>query len=222
MAGLRRNSADRARGLARAADSALSETNELLNRIRGNIVTAADSSTSEQEQAALQLEIDAALDALDRIGQTTRFSGAKLLDGTTTIRVGTDTAALSLPEVNSASLGGDEQRLSELRSGGDASLSAGDLGQSLEILAAAQDQVLSMRSSIGSFERTTIESTQAVASRMTEHVSQAMSQIEDADISTEAVNLARSEMLIKTTLLALSLGLHAQESHLGVLFDSQQ
>ena len=75
--------AARAQGMMHVADSALSEVGNLLDTIRGNVVAAAGGGLSEAEMAAKQLEIDAALEAINRIGNTTSFGGQKLLDGST-------------------------------------------------------------------------------------------------------------------------------------------
>lgn len=81
------SSADRARSLVRVADSALSQTGNLFNQIRGNILEASSSTTSPAQREALQIEIDAALEALDRIGSSTSLGGRKLLDGSAGFQV---------------------------------------------------------------------------------------------------------------------------------------
>ena len=72
------DNAARARGTIRVADSALTEVGSLLNTVRSNVVAAAGGGLSDDELAALQLETDAALEAIDRIGNTTSFGGRKI------------------------------------------------------------------------------------------------------------------------------------------------
>ncbi|MBN2473451.1 MAG: hypothetical protein JXB62_02495 [Pirellulales bacterium] len=75
------DNAARARGMIRVADSAMSEVSGLLNTIRGNLVSAAGGGLSDAETAALQMENDAALEAINRIGGSTSFGSQSLLDG---------------------------------------------------------------------------------------------------------------------------------------------
>ena len=59
----------------------MSQVTGLLNDIRANVVSAAGGGLSDAEIAAKQIEIDAALEAINRIGNTTSFGSKKLLDG---------------------------------------------------------------------------------------------------------------------------------------------
>ncbi len=67
------DNAARAGGVVRVADSALREVSGLLNSIRGHVVQAAGGGLSDAEIAAKQIEVDAALEAIDRIGSYTSF-----------------------------------------------------------------------------------------------------------------------------------------------------
>lgn len=64
------------------ADSALGQITSLVNDIRTLVTQAANSAAMSPDQiAANQLQIDASLDAINRISQSTNFQGRKLLDG---------------------------------------------------------------------------------------------------------------------------------------------
>jgi flagellin len=68
--------------LIATADSSLGQISNLLNTIRGLAVQAANSGVLSDDQiAANQLQVDASLDAIDRISKVTTFQGRKLLDG---------------------------------------------------------------------------------------------------------------------------------------------
>lgn len=54
----------------RQRESALGQVQNVLNDVRGNLVTAADGLNSDAQKYALQLEIDASLDAIDQIAST--------------------------------------------------------------------------------------------------------------------------------------------------------
>ncbi len=72
----------RANNMLAVADSALNEINKLLNEIRRLVTEAAnDGAMSLEMIQADQYQIDASLDAIDRISATTSFMGKKLLDG---------------------------------------------------------------------------------------------------------------------------------------------
>ena len=102
------SNSQQANNLIGTADSALGQISNLLNDIRGLAVQAANSGVLSDEQiAADQLQVDASLEAIDRIAKVTTFQGRKLLDGsldfTKNYTAGGSTVAdLS---VNSANLG---------------------------------------------------------------------------------------------------------------------
>jgi flagellin-like hook-associated protein FlgL len=74
---------ERANQMIATADSALNEVTNLLNDIRGLVTEAANTGAMSAEMiAANQLQVDASLDAIDRISTQTTFMGLKLLDGT--------------------------------------------------------------------------------------------------------------------------------------------
>ena len=73
---------ERASQLIATADSALGQISSILNDVRGLVTEAANEGVLSTEQIeANQLQIDASLDAIDRISQVTTFQGRKLLDG---------------------------------------------------------------------------------------------------------------------------------------------
>ncbi len=73
---------ERANMMIATADSALNEVANLLNDIRGLVTEAANTGAMSAEMiAANQLQVDASLDAIDRIAAQTSFMGQKLLDG---------------------------------------------------------------------------------------------------------------------------------------------
>lgn len=73
---------ERASQMIATADSALNQIGNLLNDIRALVTEAANSGAMTADQiAANQLQIDAALEAINRIAHTTAFQGRKLLDG---------------------------------------------------------------------------------------------------------------------------------------------
>src|SRR6478736_6765122 len=77
------SNSQQANNLIGTADSALGQISNLLNDIRGLAVQAANTGVLSEEQiAADQLQVDASLEAIDRIAKVTTFQGRKILDGT--------------------------------------------------------------------------------------------------------------------------------------------
>lgn len=73
---------NRASNVISTADAALGEVNNLLNQVRGLVQESLNSGAlSQDEIEANQLQIDAALSAINRISANTTFAGDKLIDG---------------------------------------------------------------------------------------------------------------------------------------------
>ncbi len=102
---------------------------------------------------------------------------------------------LALPKINAVALGGSAGRLSDLKSGGSASLTSGNLAGAIDILDSARDQVVEARARAGAFEKYTIESSQAVLDEMDENISSAMSNIFDTDVAAEMSRLVQAQIL---------------------------
>jgi flagellin len=68
--------------LAQTAEGALSESGNILQRIRELAVQSANATNSASDRQALQSEVSQLVSELDRIAAATEFNGQKLLDGT--------------------------------------------------------------------------------------------------------------------------------------------
>ena len=99
----------RANNVIATADAALGEVSNLLNQVRGLVQESLNSGAlSQSEIEANQLQVDAALDAINRISANTVFAGDKLIDGSksfTTQTTAADAAKLSDFQVNQALFG---------------------------------------------------------------------------------------------------------------------
>ncbi|MGL6227048.1 MAG: flagellin [Thermoguttaceae bacterium] len=100
----------RANGVIAVADSALGQVSNLLNDIRGLVNAGASTGGMSDDQiAANQLQIDASIDSIDRIANTTTFQGKKLLDGSMDFRTtNTDNTKLSNVKINAANFSSGE------------------------------------------------------------------------------------------------------------------
>ena len=215
------DNAARAGGVISTADSAMAQISNLLNTVRGNVVSAASSGRSDAEVAALQMETDAALAAIDRIGSTTSFGGEKLLDGSEMTFVFSpdvaDTSTVTMPNVSTSALGGLSGVLSDLGSGGSASLTDGDLTTAMSILEEAGSQVLNSRASLGAFDKYTVQSSVRVLDGMEVNLSSAFSQLHDTDVAKESSQLIRAQILVEAGISALMLTGQSRSQIGGIL-----
>ncbi|MDR2345035.1 MAG: flagellin, partial [Planctomycetaceae bacterium] len=87
----------RAISMISTADSALGQVGSLLNDIKGLVVEASSAGTMSADMiAANQMQINAAIDAIDRIAKQTTYNGQKILDGSMDFRT-SSTAEVSDP-----------------------------------------------------------------------------------------------------------------------------
>lgn len=68
--------------IAQTAEGAMTETTNILQRMRDLSLQSANGSNSRSERIAIQEEVSALNDELNRIAETTSFGGNKLLNGT--------------------------------------------------------------------------------------------------------------------------------------------
>lgn len=101
----------RANSMIAVADSALGQVSSLLNDIRTLVNEGANTGAMSSDQiAANQLQIDATLDSIDRIANTTNFQGQKLLDGSLDFTTaGIDYSKILDLEIESANFGTQKQ-----------------------------------------------------------------------------------------------------------------
>jgi flagellin len=196
-----RNS-DRATAAVHLADTGLAQVTGLLNTVRDRVLASAGGDLSETELAANQIEIDAALEAIDRIGAYTGLSDGGEIRFAPTGDVN-DLAGLDLPELNSQALGDENTKLSDLKSGGAASLAKKNYGASVKAIDAARTQVLSTRARLGAFERYTIDASRNFVDNLQVTLSESLSRYEDTDVALAAAQLVRGQILADASTFAL-------------------
>ncbi len=199
---------------ASTADASLDEISSLLRDSRGLEVQLANTGgTSAAEQAAIQQQIDANTQAIDRITASAGFNGQALFDGSMTLSAGTET--LTLPNLSSSGLGstdiaGQTFNLSDTTSNG---ALTDNPAASSQILDNAITQIASLRGQIGAFQHNTIASTLQTNHTAFENLAQARSQITDTDFASETATLARHQILDQASIKALGI-LNQTASHL--------
>jgi flagellin len=214
-------SASRASGMAHVADAGLGEVSSLLNSVRAGVLAAAGGGLSDAEVDAKQMEIDAALEAIDRIGSLTSFGGRNLLEGGTLTfdfsLDASDPVSIELPAVHTWSLGGSGGTLAELASGGSADLASGNFAGAIGILDAVGGQILDAQVRLGAFEKYTIDSTARVLGSMEQNIFSAKSMVGDTDVAVEMSRLVKAEILVSSATATIALA-NRRQSLINELF----
>ncbi|MHC5115296.1 MAG: flagellin [Planctomycetota bacterium] len=178
------------------ADAALGEISDLLVEAEGLVVANAnEAGVTPEEREANQMQIDAIVGSINRIASTSSFNGENLLDGSLTVESGGTSVTVD-------------------------DVTLGPIGEGEAALAALSDHrtnVAALRGELGSFSRYTIGSRLAALSVATENMAAAESQIRDTDYGLETANLARDQLLVKSSLKAIGLVNSARTNILDLL-----
>lgn len=201
------------------ADSALSESTNLIQNIRTKALQAANASQTTESRQAIQADINKMVTNLRDISANTTYNGQQLLSGQFTnkaIQVGADagqTIALSVGSTDPGSLG--DPNLGTLT---DINVTTEEGSQAaLDITDAALAQVNSVRAGLGSSQNqlsSTIENLSATSI----NIQAAESQIGDVDFAEESIILAKMKVLNKAQAFASAqAGKINQQQMMGIL-----
>jgi flagellin len=178
--------------LAQTAEGALDEVTNNLQRIRELAVQAANATNSADDRTALDAEVQARKDEIDRIGAVTEFNGTALLDGSftsQTFQVGANNTANDQISISID----DEVSMSGLSITEDVTSVSGAQAL-LDEVDDALDTVNSLRGDLGAVQNR-FESTIANLGNSIENQSAAQSRILDADFASETAKLAKANVL---------------------------
>lgn len=199
------------------ADSALQEMGNLLARAMtlaeqaASDTSGADSSTSK---TAINSEYTQILQEIDRIAGTVEFNGLQLLSGTgTTIDVQIGLGSSTDDRIQIATTGVTASGLG-LTSG--ALLLKANAQTELVAIQSAIDQISANRGELGAYNNR-LERTISVITTQAENLLAAKSQITDANIAEEIVNLTKFQVLNQTGLSALAQANSSAQSVLNLL-----
>lgn len=196
-----RQDLDRTRAVTSFADSVLSNAGALLRDLDGLLVTAADEALSPEARDALQFALDAALDALGRLGQM-KINGRPVLDQAASLLAGSGSphkADSTSSEVVDP-VGGAGGILATLRFGKKPSL-LGDLEGARRVIDDSSRSLVLSRVELGSFQRYLEDSRRRVLEDTSESLEEGRSSIRDADVAEELSQLTRSRIVTSSTLL---------------------
>lgn len=179
--------------LVQTAEGALSESINILQRVRELAVQSANGTNSTQNRSDLQLEVTQLLAQLDDIANNTEFNGVIPLDGsaaTITLQVGarsTTTIDITFAEIATAA-GLSIDTIDIATSGATARAALAPLDQALI-------DVNTMRSNLGAIQNR-LEFTISTLQIQEENSVASESAIRDADVARETIMFTRNQILV--------------------------
>jgi flagellin len=207
--------------LAQTAEGALDEMTSMFQRIRTLASQAANGSNTQQDRAALQLEMRQLGSEINRVATDTTFGGTNLLDGSfnAQFQVGADAnqvismtmtgisagsgGTVSVESFTISGLGNAASQVSGVGAGasnafGTASgLSFTSVGEAQDILASVDALIGAIdakRAELGAVQNR-FQSTIRNQVNIMENLSAARSRMRDADFAVETANLTRAQIL---------------------------
>lgn len=184
--------------LVQTAEGGLSESTNILQRVRELAVQAANGTQSTNNRKSLDTEVQQLLAQLDDIALDTEFNGIRVLSSTQTItlQAGANTSQTLLVAVSGAKtndLGVNAVTVSSIAT----AVSA------ISTIDVALQSVNTLRSSLGAFQNR-LEFTINTLAIQQENSAAAESAIRDADIAQETIRFTRNQILVSagTSVLA--------------------
>jgi flagellin len=215
--GLTQASANAQDGISavQTAEGALNEVHDMLQRMNELAVKAANGTNQSEDQSYIQSEVDALINEIDRVSQTTTFNERNLLDGSwsagVNLQVGTEGTSGNriAVSINAMSAGGIG--ISSLSTSGVKSESAAQ--NAISTIKAAISSVSKQRSDLGAIQNR-LEHTINNLDNVAENTTSAESAIRDTDMATEMVKYSNANILAQAGQAMLA---QANQSNQGVL-----
>jgi flagellin len=195
--------------LAQTAEGALSETSNILVRMRELAVQSANGTNAASDRTALQTEVTALIAQIDDIATRTNFNGTSLLNSAaTSINIQTglasgQTVAIAIGDMQATALGVGTVDLS----------TAAGASTALAALDTAINTVATQRATLGAAQSRLDATVNNLTSSVT-NLAEAKSRIMDADYSAETTKLASAQILSQASTAMLA---QANQSQQGVL-----
>ena len=181
--------ADDAVGLIQTAEGALTETHSMLQRLKTLATQGANGTYTDTARANIQQEIDALVDEIDRIADSTEFNGVKpLTDGTKlTFQIGaTKTEVLSLV---ADGMKADDLGVNNLKVD-----TTANANTAIDTINGAIDQVSEYRAKLGASQNR-LEHTVNNLNVTSENITAAESRIRDTDMADEMTAFTKNNIL---------------------------
>jgi flagellin len=183
--------------LLQTADGALTETTNLLQRVRDLTVQASNVGANDQaSRDAIGSEVTQALNEIDRIASATVFGSQNLLDGSSsagfTFQVGYSGASYN--QINIKIGGMSSGALSLTASSLVSTITGTNAASALASIDAALTAVTSARSNLGAYENR-LSSTIANLGVAVQNLTATQSSIQDTDMASEMTNFSKLQIL---------------------------
>lgn len=184
--------------LVQTAEGALSETTNILQRIRELAVQAANGTQSNDNRLSIDGEVQQLLQQIDSIATDTQFNGIRVLSTSQTVTLqsgamGGQTLSISVTGAKTAELGISAVKVSTM------SLAVA----AISTIDNALKSVTTLRSSLGAYQNR-LEFTINTLAIQEENSASSESVIRDANIATETIAFTRNQILVSagTSVLA--------------------
>ena len=195
--------------LAQTAEGALSETSNILVRMRELAVQSANGTNAASDRTALQAEVTQLISQVGDIATRTNFNGTSLLNSATTsiaIQTGVasgQTVAIAIGDMTATGLGVGTVDLS----------TAAGASTALAALDTAINTVATQRATLGAAQNRLDSTVNNLTSSVT-NLAESKSRIQDTDFSVETTKLAAAQILSQASTAMLA---QANQSQQGVM-----
>ena len=176
--------------MIQTAEGALNETQNILQRMRELAVQSSNDTYLDTDRANIQLEVDALIEEVTRIGGNTEFNEQKLLDGNFTtkkIHIGANadqSIEVSIGDMTAAGLVVDGVDIS----------TQGGANTAITTVNTAIDKVSGQRAQLGAIQNR-LEHTTKNLDNTSENLQAAESRIRDVDMAKEMMNFSKNSIL---------------------------
>ncbi len=126
-------------------------------------------------------------------------------------------ARIGISSVNTARLGGVSGKLFQLGTGGTDELRSDNLDNAAAIVSEAIDEITSLRGRLGAFQRTSLETNRNALNDTVINLTEAESQIRDADFASETAALTRAQILVQSGTVVLQIANQNPQNVLALL-----
>ncbi|MFH0702346.1 MAG: flagellin [bacterium] len=183
--------------LLQTAEADLGIVLDNLQRIRDLAIQAANGTNATSERGAIESEVQARIEEIDRIANSSAFNTIKLLNGdntTLSLQVGTNaTASLNTLTIGSPLQKADSSSLG-LTSISSSFASATAAASFVSLVDTAINTVSTRRSTIGSLQNRLESAIKSLAIKQ-ENMSASESRIRDVDVAKESASLTKNQIL---------------------------
>ena len=178
------------------AEGALNEVHDMLQRMNELAVKAANGTNQSEDQSYIQSEVDALIDEINRVAETTSFNEKMLLNGSWSggvdLQVGSEGTTGNRISVSIKSMDAAGISVDTLKNNGVTSQS--DAQASISVIKSAMTAISKQRSDLGAIQNR-LEHTISNLDNIVENTTSAEAQIRDTDIATEMVRYANNNIL---------------------------